>query len=1780
MFNRRVRRLSKLVNVILCLSMVAQLLAGCIAPTQRIYPVVATPVRPTQDIQTDQQEQVGLDPQPISTPFPTTSPAQRSTPSAFLPEPTKAPGGSAPTSTGLDIGLPPRPPGLASLKTQPARAAFRVALDRSAGADTAMAPGWYLVSILEQPLDTRPTAVLASIAGSYSRVYAYDACDASDPWKVYDPTDPAGSDLTAIDQRMGFWIEMTGAATLHVSGTRPANTTIQLCKGWNLIGYPQALALPVSNALASIEGRYDRVFAWDPMNADNPWDFEASGAPNWANQLQTLRAGRGYWIHATQDAVLNIATPSLPPSMSVPGFIGGPANTSTISGQVPITLAAGITLTSVTVDYWPVNDLSAAQVLVTGIDGHGGETLATFDTTTLANGAYVIRVSGADSDGNVVASGVMVTVQGEYKPGRVRFTVTDLTVPVVGLPISIGRTYDSLEREQSGDFGYGWSLAVANPKLEVNPTHDVTLTMPDGKRVTFYFRPRFIWSFGIPGYLPEVGVYGSLTANGCGLVVVSGGQHFCFPGGLYQESISGYTYTDPYGRVYSMGVDGKLKSIKDLNDNTLTFDPDGITSSAGGLQVAFARDDEGRITQITDPAGNAYRYGYDAASNLISVTMPSVITPTLYAYDSDHFFLSATDARGNSTIVDTYYPDGRLKSETDALGNTFQYSYGLDANITTLINPDGGLEISTYDTHGELLRRTDPLSQTTAYTYDSNHNLLSRSDALGHTTSYTYDENGNRASVTNALGETSTTTYNQYGGPVTKTDALGNVQTIGYDRKFRPILTSDSLGALGGYTWDDQGSPLTRFDGNGKVTRFAYDQYGNLITETDPLMHVTRYAYDLLGRRISTTDALSNTTLYDYDALGHVTVVTEPLGKTTHYEYDPNGNRTAIVDALGNRTTYSYNAFNQKTKVMYPGGFSESYTYDWRGNVLTHTDRAGHIAHYEYDRAGQLISITYAEGTADAGTVRYTYDAVGRKVSESDALGHITTFAYDDVGRMLEVTDPLAYTTAYTYDNAGRHISITDPNGRQTRYIRDIRGRTTITIFADDTAIVKNYDGIGNLVSRTDQAGKATTYAYDDAGRLLAVTNPLGQTTTYAYDAVGNLLSITDANDHQTSFAYDPLYRQTRKSWSDGSYEAFGYDANGNLLSHRLTDGNTNTFVYDALNRLTQTGYFDAQIVTATYTLNDQRQTVTDGRGTTYYEYDNRDRLIRLVQPNGQAIAYTYDAVGNRLSITTSAGTTTYDYNSANQLSAVTDPQGNTYTYAYDSAGLRTQLAYPNGIVADYGYDLLNRLTSVTQRRDSTLLASYTYTLSQAGNRLGVVEIDGSSIQWAYDAAYRLTEEIRQDSSGAVITQMAFSYDAVGNRLSKVVNGLITNYTYNALDQLMSAGTVQYGYDERGNLIQITNGSNITHYRFDAADRLVEATLPDGTSTSFTYDAEGRRVRLVIDAQVTQYLWDEGSLYGDVVLETDGDGTQLASYSLGESELLEQNRNGATSFYLHDGQGNVRLLTDSAGNTTDNYGYTAYGELQNRQGATINPYLYASQQFDPVTGLYSLRARYYNPAEGRFLSRDSADLSLMNPIEINRYVYVANDPINVVDYTGLQGFTEYSETNGEQSSTEGPAAAETGSAVEDALAAQDAVFEREGANALFRQANFFTKKGPLNITVGQGHYVVDGEAHLLAGTNESNSAYFLQRIEEGLRPLISEDTTWLGGTEGTQHFEQLVVNFAKGLPENSRVVVGVANRICGEVCIPMLEELGGEQVAGGVWRVILENGTKIFLLGR
>jgi len=447
------------------------------------------------------------------------------------------------------------------------------------------------------------------------------------------------------------------------------------------------------------------------------------------------------------------------------GWIGAPIIGTVVQGQVPITVASGITLTTGTLTYWPTSSPSAVTTLNSNTTGSG--TIGTFDATVLASGGYTIQLNATASTGATQVSQVTVSVVGNNKPGRMTSTVTELKVPLAGIPITIARTYDSLDRNKIEDFGFGWKLGTF-VDLAVDAQNNVTFNF-NSQKITFFFTPKPLSFFGawlVPAYTPQAGVHGSLASDGCGGLLRLQSGLVCFPntGQTYQPTV--YAYTDPIGRTYTISASGQLQSIKDLNGNVLTVTPSGITSSVNGVVIPFVRDGQNRITKITDLNNNNYTYTYDGSGNLQSVQYPGLTQAETYTYATDHSLLTETDPRGNTSTA-VYYSsandggnsllDGRLKSITDTMQNTWNYSYNLSTNTTTTTNPDGGTVTRTDDSFGKPLSITEQVntstSRTTTYQYDANENLSSMTDACGngscpdttgtnHTYTYTYDANG------------------------------------------------------------------------------------------------------------------------------------------------------------------------------------------------------------------------------------------------------------------------------------------------------------------------------------------------------------------------------------------------------------------------------------------------------------------------------------------------------------------------------------------------------------------------------------------------------------------------------------------------------------------------------------------------------------------------------------------------------------------------------------------------------------------------------------------------------------------------------------------------------------------------------------------------------------------------------------------------------------------------------------------------------------------------------
>ncbi|TAE47304.1 MAG: hypothetical protein EAZ88_25620, partial [Oscillatoriales cyanobacterium] len=419
--------------------------------------------------------------------------------------------------------------------------------------------------------------------------------------------------------------------------------------------------------------------------------------------------------------------------------------------------------------------------------------------------------------------------------------------------------------------------------------------------------------------------------------------------------------------------------------------------------------------------------------------------------------------------------------------------------------------------------------------------------------------------------------------------------------------------------------------------------------------------------------------------------------------------------------------------------------------------------------------------------------------------------------------------------------------------------------------------------------------------------------------------------------------------------------------------------------------------------------TVTDGRGITRYGYDNYDRLQTVTTPDQKVVQYGYDLLSNITSLVTPTGTTTYGYDVLNRLDTVKKGNRILADYDYNPAGNLSKITLGDSSVEERKYDTRNRLERVTAKNSTdTVFNDFKYTLDPVGNRKKVEEFDGRTVDYAYDALNRLTQE---KMVGGVTSNRTidYTYDLVGNRLTRNDSGTgLANYSYDANNRLrqltQGSQTTAFNYDNNGSIIQRSDGTQTVTYDWfnDGENRLAGVTNsgPGGTSqTNFVYDAFGNRVASIANGVRTNYLTASAGGLPSVLMEYDAAGQVTADYTHGLG-LVSAVRNNREGFYHTDGIGSTRAITDSVGLVTDRYTYDAFGGLLNQTGTFGNSFQFAGEQRDSSTGLDYMRARYYDPSLGRFISKDAFSGFLSDPYSQHDYQYAHANPVRFTDPTG------------------------------------------------------------------------------------------------------------------------------------------------------------------------------------
>ena len=1358
--------------------------------------------------------------------------------------------------------------------------------------------------------------------------------------------------------------------------------------------------------------------------------FVAPSTPGVLEVIATAQDAIGNQTQSTATLVVADVTDVTGPTVTLDAPLDNTRIGESVDVLATIDDDSGTVLWSV---LWSPRGDAAWTTIGTGSGAVLNGLVATLDPTLLPDGWIDLRVRAVDPGGNVATYTLQMEIDSPTKVGNMVVTFQEMRIPMSGVPITVNRRYDSRKRGAVGDFGYGWELD--------HRSVEVSKSKPDGQAWTqTYIFLLFFWYWQL--YAPEppeisfdfgagavreftMGVNPSLKATVPWQMgdftqpvyseqTQTGSQLYQGVGQpAYVQHDTAYWLFDYWGNLYDpdtyqlvledgtwihISTDTGIMEMQDPSGNLITFDTTGILHSAG-KSVLYTRDSQDRITEVEDPEGNTVTYGYTAAGDLQSATNRDGDT-TWFTYTAEHFLQDIIDPSGVRVIRNFYDDSGRLVQQCDGEGGCVDLAYDPSLRQELRIDRLGFASLITYDANGRVIEEQDEIGRTVQKGWDAGGNLIDEVRPSGATQTHTYS-GVRRESTTDYAGCTDLILYDSAGRPTEVTDKNGDVRYTTYDAAGRLDTETDRLGNVRSYAYDAAGNMASFTDRVGNVTTYTYDGYGNKLTETDPEGNVKSWAYDSLGRRISQTAPDGGVTTFTYDNSSNLIAVTAPDGGVDSYTYDSAGKEASRTDALGRTWTFAYDFNGNRTTETGPDGLVVTTLYDAEDQKVAEIDPMGFQLSWVHDAAGQEVELLKPDGTS----ILKTWDDDGNMIAEEDALGGVRSYGFDAMERRTSQTDPLGGTSNHVYDCMGRLLESTNAAGIVTAYTYDAEGRRLSTTRGLGTAVEATvsavYDAEGQLVEKVLPDGSSWLYTFDSGGNVTSVEDPSGALTEYTWDARGNLLTVEDALARTTTYGYDLMGRRISKTTPGGRTTTWTHDVGGRVLSRTDPAGGVTSYVWDLADRLVQATFPDGTIEAYTYDARGSRLSADVDGDVWTWTYDEMGRTLDQSNPDGSTLEWTYDAMGRVTQVTGVVGglshTLTRTYDVAGRLISVTDDLGRDTTYAYDAVGHRASETRTNGTWSTWAYDDLGRLTAI-EHFDAlgNLMDSYAYTLDVNGMRTGVTEGDGSTAIWTYDAAGRLASEVR---TGTGSQSASWVYDGVGNRIESTLDGVVSTWTYDDDDRLLSDGTKTWTYDDLGQVVSVDDGTDIDTNIWDHRGRLLGVDRNGSPLVTYAYDPDGNRTLRDDGGVEINYLVDGRSTdLSMVLMETDVSGAALATYLYGD-ELAMMDR-GGERWYVKDGMGSTRGLNDGTGTWTDTYTYDAWGEALDGVGTTDNAYQYAGEQIDPLTDWYYVRARYLDPSSGRFMSEDPAEGRVSDPMSLNKYLYTPSDPVNYVDPTG------------------------------------------------------------------------------------------------------------------------------------------------------------------------------------
>ena len=1100
----------------------------------------------------------------------------------------------------------------------------------------------------------------------------------------------------------------------------------------------------------------------------------------------------------------------------------------------------------------------------------------------------------------------------------------------------------------------------------------------------------------------------------------------------------------PYGRLQLGAIDG--------NASVTSFRLQ-LTDSASGANVVFTNNstslffvkkpgDTTRIVAEFDAAAiptSARRYMASVTSYAGATPLGTTKTPVriIVLNDRASIYGAGVDLVGLQRMFFTQSGGVLI---TDGSGSASFFAGICGPSVPCTFTSPGG-DFSTLTTGNNQYRRTYP--DGSAVTFDAGGNQLDMGDRFGAVTRIAYGRNANNAVV-----------------PWTITDPTGQTITFYYRSASEVNYTAGTLGAIGaqgtarlasfGVLPDGNLAHIYDFDGVWRDSA-GYDGQHRLTQLRNKQGGVTSFGY-LYGKTVNTIDAPgvsingvpgvrprtqvrdSYSGLYAAADSGHGSTysaaipvptfdvraaVNDPLGNGTYYTLSRFGSPTAVYAPLTNPAYATYDTLTgQLTRSVSPTGAVQRLTWvnDQLRQTIDSSAGAATTVNVEYETSYSLPTHIYGNVAEQLFTYDHTkagWPLKTSKVGLSSALP--TTYAVDAYGRPTSVVDPSGHTSTYAYETTGlrNHISVTAPNGQSTTFAHDAWGRDTLVKDPKLAAWRQGYDILNRVVwTLSPLLGDTTKFRYDSLDNVTKVTDSKGQSYTTLRNALGWVVKQIDPAGRVDSAAYDSAGRVVYTKSRQQRVVTFQYDALGRVTQQTGAGGSDNvTFAYDPGHRWVAARAVSRGALVSTDTI------FTDSVGRTTSEWTQRPgsgsswnvasfynatdpgrayvQAGRIGGPGPQAGAsFLYDA-SKRLSIMqpVASGQTTFGYNADQKDSTVTFPSTLVETTTYTSSHA----------LAKRGYNVTSVQTALGRAYRSDSLAR----LVQRGNS------DGSKYQnFYYDAKSRfyLWEKKSQTSSPQCVNVGGYGYDCttpgahtdllLGTSYDNVENPTDLGAVTSAGNRLTTYNGFGMTYDADGYLVKKVGAGNTDSLDWDAFGQLQKVIRGGAVIASFSYDGFGRRVKKTTPTATVQYVWDGGQ----IILEADGNGTTTQAYTYypGTDRLHSVTAGGQTYYASIEPGGDVNGLIKATDNSVAaQYAYTPWGELETNVdsigGVRVNSLRWKGLAYDVETGLYQIRARYYDPKLRRFISEDPIGLEG----GINEYVFGSGDPVNHSDPSGL-----------------------------------------------------------------------------------------------------------------------------------------------------------------------------------